>query len=101
MGLSWPQCPGLLTSNVGCFGDPASGALASLTLLQPPRLGHQNSLHSRFSAKQQAVLSPENLVQLKTDLIYVSINILDRINKNINIRTHCLLFILSYCRTWV
>merc|ERR1711911_96735 len=75
MGLSWPQCPGPLISNVSCFGDPASGALASLTLLQPPRLGHQNSLHSRFSAKQQAVLSPENLVQLKTDLIYVSINI--------------------------
>ena len=60
MASRWPWCPGPLTSNVGCFGDPASGALASLTLLRPPRLGHQNSLHSRFSAKQQAVLSPEN-----------------------------------------
>merc|ERR1711911_374473 len=87
MGLSWPQCPGPLISNVSCFGDPASGALASLTLLQPPRLGHQNSLHSRFSAKQQAVLSLENLVHLKTDLIYVSLN-LSLVNDNIMAHHH-------------
>ena len=40
-----------------------------------------------MSAKQQAVLSPENLAHLKTDLIYVSLN-LSLVNDNIMAHHH-------------
>ena len=59
-------------SSLGCrlFWCSSLWGLGITTLLRPPQLGHQNSLHPRLSAKQQAVLSSENLIRLKTDLIY-------------------------------